>query len=119
LPARQLENFIASVFTIHDTFVTIMESLPPELLRSILLASVSLCRGEKNVLFPLRLVNKRFDFIVREYVFKTIQLDFSSFIKGHSTPKFESLQDVGQFSHALYCDMMVVRDQGMMFCYHQ
>jgi hypothetical protein len=89
-----------------------MDNLPPELLRGILLSSVHLCRSEKNVLLPLRLVNKRFDFILREYMFKTVQLDFSRFARGETAPQMSSLGDVGHLCQALYCDMMVIRDEG-------
>ncbi len=89
-----------------------MDTLPPELLRAILLSSVHLCRADKNNLLPLRLVNKRFDFILREYIFKTVQLDFSRFAKGDSAPQITSLATVGHLCQALYCDMMVIRDEG-------
>lgn len=91
-----------------------MDGLPPELLRAILLSSVHLCRADKNVLLPLRLVNKRFDFILREYIFRTIQLDFSRFAKGETAPQLSSLAAVGHLCQALYCDMMVIRDEGTL-----
>jgi hypothetical protein len=89
-----------------------MDSLPPELLRGIILSSVQLSRSEKNVLLPLRLVNKRFDFILREYMFKTVQLDFSRFARGETAPQMGSLAAVGHLCQSLYCDMMVIRDEG-------
>ncbi len=91
-----------------------MDSLPPELLRGIILSSVQLSRSEKNVLLPLRLVNKRFDFILREYMFKTVQLDFSRFARGETAPQMSSLAAVGHLCQSLYCDMMVIRDEGML-----
>jgi hypothetical protein len=91
-----------------------MDNLPPELLRGILLSSVHLSRSEKNVLLPLRLVNKRFDFILREYMFKTVQLDFSRFARGETAPQMSSLADVGHLCQSLYCDMMVIRDEGTL-----
>jgi len=92
-----------------------MDNLPPELLRAILLSSVHLSRSEKNVLLPLRLVNKRFDFILREYMFKTVQLDFSRFARGETAPQMSSLADVGHLCQSLYCDMMVIRDEGTLY----
>jgi len=89
-----------------------MDSLPPEVLRGIILSSVQLSRSEKNLLLPLRLVNKRFDFILREYMFKTVQLDFSRFARGEAAPQMDSLATVGHLCQSLYCDMMVIRDEG-------
>jgi hypothetical protein len=94
-----------------------MDNLPPELLRAILLSSVHLSRSEKNTLLPLRLVNKRFDFILREYMFKTVQLDFSRFARGETAPQMSSLADVGHLCQSLYCDMMVIRDEGTATLY--
>lgn len=91
-----------------------MENLPPELLRTILLSSVHLCRSEKNLLLRMRLVNRRFDFILREYLLKTVQLDFSRFVKGEGAPNIGCLKRVGPLCKALYCDMMVIRDDGML-----
>ncbi len=91
-----------------------MDSLPPELLRTILVWSVRLCQPDKNSLLPLRLVNKRFDFILREYVHKTIQLDYSRFARNTAFPHMGVLADVGHLCQALYCDMMVIRDEGML-----
>ena len=91
-----------------------MDNLPPELLRAIILSSVHLSRSEKNSLLPLRLVNKRFDFILREYMFKTVQLDFSRFARGETAPQMSSLADVGHLCQSLYCDMMVIRDEGTL-----
>lgn len=90
-----------------------MDRLPPELLRTILLASVGLCRCEKNELLPLRLVCKGFDAILKEYIFRTIQLEFSRFARGEAAPELESIAGIGQLCEALYCDMMVIRDEGM------
>jgi len=91
-----------------------MDNLPPELLRGILLSCVHLSRSEKNALLPLRLVNKRFDFILREYMFKTVQLDFSRFARGETAPQMSSLADIGHLCQSLYCDMMVIRDEGTL-----
>ncbi len=40
-----------------------------------------MCRCEKNTILPLRLVCKAFDGILKPYVFKTIQLEFSRFLR--------------------------------------
>jgi hypothetical protein len=91
-----------------------MDDLPPELLRNILVQSVRASRFDKNELLPLRLVNKRFDYILREYIFKTIQLEFSRFARGNDAPELRSLQGVGRLCQAIYCDMMVIRDEGTL-----
>jgi hypothetical protein len=91
-----------------------MDSLPPELLRAIILSSVQLSRSEKNLLLPLRLVNKRFDFVLREYLFRTIQLDFSRFSREKTAPQMSNLAVIGHLCQSLYCDMMVIRDEGAL-----
>jgi hypothetical protein len=58
-----------------------MDSLPAELLNLILLWDIRMCRCEKNSILPLRLVCKAFDEILKPYVFKTIQLEFSRFLR--------------------------------------
>jgi hypothetical protein len=91
-----------------------MDTLPPELLRAILLSTVHSCRSKKNAALPLRLVNKRFDFIIREYIFRTIQLDYTRLAKGDIAPQLVNLMPVGHLSQSLYCDMMVIRDEGIL-----
>jgi hypothetical protein len=58
-----------------------MDSLPTELLSLILLSSIRQCRCEKNAILPLRFVCRSFDAILKPYVFKTIQLEFSRFLR--------------------------------------
>ena len=58
-----------------------MDSLPAELLNLILLWNIRMSRCEKNTILPLRLVCKAFDEILKPYVFKTIQLEFSRFLR--------------------------------------
>lgn len=92
-----------------------MDRLPPEILRTILLWSVRLCQPDKNSTLPLRLVNKTFNCILREYIHKTIQLDYSRFARNTAAfPQMEALADVGPLCQALFCDMMVIRDEGML-----
>jgi hypothetical protein len=76
-----------------------------------------MCRCEKNVVLPLRYVSKAFNTTLRPYVLKTVQLEFSRFSKdGPKLPNFEALEAVGGFCHAVYLDMMVVRDEGTLEC---
>ncbi|KAF4636944.1 hypothetical protein G7Y89_g1129 [Cudoniella acicularis] len=87
-----------------------MDSLPTEILGIILSWDVRLCRVEKNLVLPLRLVCKAFDAALRPYIFKTIQLEFSRFC--HNTaPCLASLARVGYLCGSIYLDMMVIRDE--------
>ena len=92
-----------------------MDSLPPELLELILLWTVRMCRCEKNMVLPLRSVSKAFNTALRPYVLKTIQLEFSRFLQsGPELPSSTALEAIGGFCQAVYLDMMVVRDEGML-----
>jgi hypothetical protein len=44
-----------------------------------------------------------------------VQLDFSRFSKEVPAPEISSLATVGHLCQALYCDMMVIRDEGTRF----
>ncbi|KAG0649865.1 hypothetical protein D0Z07_4018 [Hyphodiscus hymeniophilus] len=88
-----------------------MESLPPELVELILLWTSRMCRCDKNNVLPLRHVSKAFNTSLRPYVLKTIQLEFSRFLKGPNPPSREALAGIGGFCQAVYLDMMVVRDE--------
>jgi hypothetical protein len=90
-----------------------MDSLPPELIELILLDNVRMCHFKKNRLFPLRLVCRAFDAALRPYIFKTIQLEFSKFLRAAPTPDMKALESIGYLCQAVYLDMMVVRDDGM------
>jgi hypothetical protein len=93
-----------------------LDSLPPELLELILLWTVRMCRCEKNNVLPLRCVSKAFNTALRPYVLKTIQLEFSRFLRtGPELPSTEALEAIGGFCQAVYLDMMVVRDEGMLY----
>lgn len=94
-----------------------MDSLPHELLESILTFNIHMCRDEKNKIFPLRLVCKAFDAFLKPYIFKTIQLEFSRFLRHGPTPDLTALGTVGNLCQAIYLDMMVVRDEGMLESY--
>jgi hypothetical protein len=63
-----------------------MDSLPAELLSLVLLWNIRMSRCEKNTILPLRLVCKAFDEILKPYVFKTIQLEFSRFLRQRRGP---------------------------------
>ena len=91
-----------------------MDRLPRELLGLILLWDVRMCRCEKNTVLPLRLVCKAFDLALKPYIFKTIQLEFSRFLRDKAAPSIESIARVGDICNAVYIDMMVIRDEGML-----
>ncbi|CAL3963519.1 hypothetical protein PZA11_001113 [Diplocarpon coronariae] len=88
-----------------------MNSLPTEILGLILRWKVLLCERQKNTVLQLRLVCKAFDLALRSFAFRTIQLEFSRFLRHVPTPDPGSLVDVGRLCEALYLDMMVVRDE--------
>lgn len=90
-----------------------MDSLPRELLESILFFNVRMCRSNKNALLPLRLVCKAFDAFLKPYALRTIQLEFSKFLRDAPTPKLAALETAGKFCQAVYIDVMVIRDEGM------
>jgi hypothetical protein len=91
-----------------------LSSLPPELLELILAWTVCMCRCEKNKVLSLRYVSKAFNTALRPYVLKTIQLEFSRFLRtGPDLPRQDALEAIGGFCQAVYLDMMVVRDEGM------
>ncbi|RKF56314.1 hypothetical protein OnM2_082037 [Erysiphe neolycopersici] len=93
-----------------------MDSIPVELLRQILAWEIQMCRCEKNAIIRLRLVCHAFDVALKPYIFKTIQLECSRFIRSASTYKHDNRMDLGQlkgfglFTEALYLDLMVIRD---------
>ncbi|PBP23576.1 hypothetical protein BUE80_DR005675 [Diplocarpon rosae] len=87
-----------------------MDSLPTEILSLIFHWEVLLCERQKNTVLQLRLVCKAFDLALRSFVFKTVQLEFSRFLRHVTTPDVGSLVEVGRVCEALYLDMMVVRD---------
>jgi hypothetical protein len=89
-----------------------MDSLPRELIELILFSAVRMCRCDKNIILNLRLVCKAFDVALRPYSFKTIQLEFSRFLRHEPTPDINALEHVGALCHAVYMDLMVVRDEG-------
>jgi hypothetical protein len=91
-----------------------MDSLPQELLELVLLWNVRMSKCDKNEILPLRLVCKSFDDALKPYIFKTIPLEFSKFLRNAQTPDLRYLQDVGRLSQAVYLNMMVIRDEGML-----
>jgi hypothetical protein len=90
-----------------------MDSLPTEILGLILLWDVRMCACDKNTILPLRRVCKAFDDALRPYLFKTVQLEFSRFLRNTMKPEIEYLVPLGHLCEAFYLDMMVVRDEGM------
>lgn len=76
-----------------------------------------MCERQKNTILHLRTVCKAFDLALRTYAFKTVQLEFSRFLRNVPKPDPQSLSEVGHICEALYLDMMVVRDEGMLGCF--
>ncbi|TQS39358.1 hypothetical protein Golomagni_00121 [Golovinomyces magnicellulatus] len=108
--------YIAETALSVTHIVLIMDSLPLELLWQILSWDIRMCRYEKNTILPMRLVCHAFDTALKPYIFKTIQLEFSRFLKSNSAYRldkgmdFDRLRSVGSLTEALYLDLMVVRD---------
>ncbi len=92
-----------------------MDSLPNELVELILLWDVRMCRCQKNTILRLRLVCKAFDVALKPYVFKTLQLEYSRFLRSAPAPNIEALASIGRLCQAVYVDMMVVRDEGTTY----
>ncbi|KAL2066968.1 hypothetical protein VTL71DRAFT_1392 [Oculimacula yallundae] len=87
-----------------------MDSLPTEILGLILKWEVCMCERQKNTVLNHRLVCKAFDAALRPYAFRTLQLEFSRFLRNQPHPVVKGLESVGSVCEALYLDMMVVRD---------
>lgn len=99
-----------------------MDKLPNELIDLILTCYVQSCRDFKNQVLKLRFVSKHFDTFLRPYLFRTIQLESTKFLDAGEEGKgkgkgsevstnIDALRNVGQWCQALYCDMMVIRDE--------
>ncbi|CZT41918.1 uncharacterized protein RSE6_01732 [Rhynchosporium secalis] len=88
-----------------------MDSLPTEILGLILDWEVRMCERQKNIILNLRLVCRAFDVALRPYAFRTLQLEFSRYLRSHPNPGVKGLEGVGVICEALYLDMMVVRDE--------
>lgn len=73
-----------------------------------------MCRSDKNLTLDLRLVCKAFDAIVRPYILKTVQLDFTRFRRQGPKPSVAALASSGAFCEAVYLDMMIVREEGQL-----
>ncbi|TVY65580.1 hypothetical protein LSUE1_G008699 [Lachnellula suecica] len=86
-----------------------MDTLPTEILGIVLRWNVELSRNDKNSVVPLRLVCKAFDILLRPYIFKTVQLEFTRFLKDFQNT--DSLSRVGHLCGSVYVDVMVVRDE--------
>lgn len=89
-----------------------MDTLPVEILTLVLKWAVRMSKCEKNDILPLRRVCKVFDVILKPYALKTLQLEFSRFLRHAPKPDPGSLLHAGAVCEAIYLDMMVVRDEG-------
>ncbi|KAK7421085.1 hypothetical protein QQX98_002443 [Neonectria punicea] len=87
-----------------------MDQLPRELIDAILQQCVA--RGPKNSVLPLRLVCRVFDRILKPFVCRTLDLEFSRLSKtsGEAQPRIDALQTIGYHCKSLYIDLMVLRD---------
>lgn len=95
-----------------------MDSLPVEILDAILLCTVRVCRCEKNNILSLRRVCKAFDEALKPIALQCLQLEFSRFRKFSSSYDLKSLgalRDIGKVADSLYLDLMVIRDEGMLW----
>ena len=91
-----------------------MDQLPTEILRLVLRWEVSMSRDDKNSLLPLRLVCKAFDEALKPYLLKTVKLEYSCFLRD-ATLSAKTLKPVGNLVDSVYMDMMVIRDEGMLY----
>jgi hypothetical protein len=87
-----------------------MDRLPRELIDAILQQCVLL--GPKNSLLELRLACKTFNNILKPYVCRTLELEFSRLSKtsGRAPPDRDALQTIGYHCKSIYIDLMVLRD---------
>ncbi|KAI1775016.1 hypothetical protein F4818DRAFT_58521 [Hypoxylon cercidicola] len=92
-----------------------MDKLPSEILLHILDYTVVAHYDNKNSLLELRTTCKLFDEVLKPYVLKTLQLEFTRLDKSYRARKpldDDALRRIGPLCRALYVDMMVVRDDG-------
>lgn len=93
-----------------------MDSLPSEIVLTILEYCAINHYADKNSLLNLRTVCKLFDDILQPIVLRTLQLEFTRLDKAarqKRPPDGLALQRIGHLCRALYLDMMVIRDAGM------
>jgi hypothetical protein len=92
-----------------------MDCLPSEIAIYIVEYCVVNHYYNKNSLLQLRTVSKLFDEVLKPYVLRTLQLEFTRLDKAHRRQRplaEDALRRVGGLCHALYLDMMLVRDEG-------
>ncbi|KAI2607091.1 uncharacterized protein GGS25DRAFT_494329 [Hypoxylon fragiforme] len=93
-----------------------MDSLPPEIILQILEFTIVAFYNNKNGLLKLRTTCKLFNEILKPYVLRTLQLEFTRLDKYERSLRppldEDALRRIGPFCQALYLDMMVVRDDG-------
>ncbi|KFY37872.1 hypothetical protein V494_04602 [Pseudogymnoascus sp. VKM F-4513 (FW-928)] len=87
-----------------------MDKLPPEILRGILGSLIALNPSSKNEILPFRLVCKVFNELLREYLLKTVQLDFSRLEKNGKPLDLKDLAGAADFCEAIYVDLTIIRD---------
>ncbi|KAF4978022.1 hypothetical protein FZEAL_5529 [Fusarium zealandicum] len=87
-----------------------MDQIPRELIVDILQQCID--NGPKNAVLPLRLVCRLFDQILKPFVCRTLDLEFSRLSKASDEPhpQIDALQTIGYHCKSLYIDLMVLRD---------
>lgn len=90
-----------------------MDILPAEIVLSIARHCIAVHYDDKNALLQLRTVCRLFDDVIKPYVLRTLQLEFTRLDKTARRlrpPDHAALQRIGGLCRALYIDMMIVRD---------
>ncbi|KAK0392310.1 hypothetical protein NLU13_1806 [Sarocladium strictum] len=88
-----------------------MDQLPQELVEAILQQCVA--GGTKNNVLSLRLVCRAFNYGLKPYALRTLNLDFTRLNRalGEVRPTFDALQTIGYHCKSLFIDLMVLRDE--------
>lgn len=87
-----------------------MDKLPQELVQAILEQCVA--SGRKNDVLQIRLACRAFDYCLKPFALRTLNLDFTRLNRAldETRPTFESLQTIGYNCKSLFIDLMVLRD---------
>jgi hypothetical protein len=92
-----------------------MNFLPSEIVIEVLEYCVVNHYGDKNSLLELRTVCKLFDHVLKPYVLRNLQLEFTRLDRAHRHERptdQDALQRIGNLCIALNLDMMILRDEG-------
>lgn len=93
-----------------------MDSLPQELVEAVLEQCVA--GGTKNNVLSLRLVCRAFNFGLKPYALRTLNLDFTRLNRAleETRPTYEALQTIGYHCKSIFIDLMVLRDERKCSC---